>query len=1123
MKLRLPILLVFALLSSIGMASATSSIRAAQGNDEIFENHENDILYEDKIAVIIGGVGTGGIINAIGNISFSQNTGGIIFKRNTSFNGQLHAEEDVLFSGNGGVILFDDNDAPLNGMNTGQGGAIYAGSNADFEGNTNDISFTLNKAGVKGGAIYAGHSIHFSNNTKGIKFANNFSGGAGGAIYAEKVVFFSENEESVQFIKNESKQSKGGAIYASNIIFQLNEGVINFEGNKSPIYDGGAIYCDGNVGGGEVLFYDNKSAIRFVENETGGKGAAIYGENDIQFQNNPGEIFFHKNTSKGSGGAVYTKRPVLFLENEGKISFLENKVNPSSGSGGSGGAIYCQEQIKFQENVGGILFEKNSTQLSGGAIYVADTVTFTQNEGGISFTGNETVYWGGAIYASNGITFENNKGDISFTENKASYKSGVSAIYSDKEGISFFNNENISFTGNVGGGAVIKANTTFLLINNGSFSMESNSGSCSIETADLIIAGNKGDISISGTLKPDNTKGLAIRQTGDTSSALLAANDGKKIVLRHGSSFNGNVVINGTTKETSFIRSKGTVILGNGGETEGIHTFEKDLTVKGGTLAVDVKSSLLFGENSSRNVVVEQGATFKNNGTIKGGNISIHSGATLSGSGLFTGNTVVMQDQARWNIGNSPGVVRLDNSHLTVGSNCSITLSLDGKTAASVGSPSGWGSGTYSILMLEGGSSLNQLNPDSTVNIVMSKEFKNGLVLGEYNDTLFDFIKKSADSTGDFSLLNQENIEFFVTNGVSEINVTEALGDQFVINSGEGLFSLKFDVEKGTPIPDPAPEPEPIIPTLGNSALASMVGDSLWGSTFTLRQMSDVVQNNVGRASFIPMDGKYKSQAWFSALGGYNTIESTASTMGASYQQYGYALGAQTQVHSTTTAGLAFGQSWGKSNLDQSSGKIDQDMLMVGLYSESCLHKTEKAFYTLQLGAIYGSDSNIGKVEGERGEWNNDNWMLSALVKANYIITPKTIVSPFVAMEWNYSASEDFTTTGGYNLHYNGDSLSSLRSRIGVAASHQLCEKWVAYTSVAILLDMARNNPESLVYQDSFRWKTSTTNLDRTSFAYQVGTSYALTPQWSANLGYVLEVNSETLQQSGNVGVSYKF
>lgn len=62
-----------------------------------------------------------------------------------------------------------------------------------------------------------------------------------------------------------------------------------------------------------------------------------------------------------------------------------------------------------------------------------------------------------------------------------------------------------------------------------------------------------------------------------------------------------------------------------------------------------------------------------------------------------------------------------------------------------------------------------------------------------------------------------------------------------------------------------------------------------------------------------------------------------------------------------------------------------------------------------------------------------------------------------------------------------------------------------------------------MVCQDSSRWMTATTNLGRTAFAYQVGASYDLTQQWSANLVYALEVNSQTLQQSGNIGVSYKF
>lgn len=1116
MKLKSPLLLSIALLANTGGVSASSETinnktplslsttsdtfslsRVTNGEDKVFENNTEDIIYENTVAVEIGGNEESGIVNAARDIIFSGNTGRIDFISNTAFNGQLHAGNDVQFTSNTGVIQFKGNTTRPNK----KGAAIYADGAVNFTANTSEIIFDTNKAGT-GGAIYAIKDVTFTQNEKDITFSLNESD-RGGAIYAEGQVQFIGNKGDLNFLDNKSKRTEGGAIYSKEkVTLMSHEGSIRFGGNTAN-YGGGAIYSYN-----DISFSVNNAGIRFTSNVAGNEGGAIYASGNMEIFDNVGLILFMGNKAGSTGGALYGQQAIKFTNNDATIIFSQNQ-------GSFGGVIYAKQEISFSNNKQLISFEGNISTVSGGAIYGSTNVSFKNNEGGIAFTNNEAVSYGGAIYASKLVEFIGNKGELSFTGNKTSDTSGVSAIYS--QDINFSNNENIVFTGNVGGGAVINTSSSFQLINNGSFSMESNTGSCSIATNDLIIAGNRGDVSISGTKKSDATMGLAIVQKNALSNVQLAANEGKKIELKHGSSFKGNVIINGTTDGINSTVSTGTVHLGNGGETAGKHIVEKDLTVKGGTLALDLNSSLLFKGTSPQNMTIEQGATLANNGTIEGGNISINSGATLSGSGLFDGSTVVMQNQARWNIGNGPSAMRMNNSHITVGSNCAIAVSLDGRTAASVGSPSGWGSGTYSVLIVDGGSTLNQLNANSTVNIVMSSNFKNGLVLGEYNDTLFDFIKKSADSTGDFSLLNQQNVEFFVTNGVSEINVTAALGNQFVINSGDGTFSLQFDVEQGTSIPDPA------IPTLGNSALASMVGNSLWGSAFTLRQMNDVIQNSSGMASVIPLNEKYTSQAWFSALGGYNTIESSASAMGASYQQYGYALGAQTQLHSSTTAGMAIGQSWGKTNLDQSSGKIDQDMLMVGLYSDSYLYKTDKAFYTLQFGATYGSDSNVGDVEGERGKWNNNNWMISALAKANYIITPKTIISPLLGLEWNYSKSEDFTTTGGHNLHYAGDSLSSLRARIGVAASQQFSAKWTAYTSISLLLDMARNNPESMVYQGSTPWMTTTTKLGRTSFAYQVGSSYAFTPQWSANVGYALEVNSQTLQQSGNVGVSYKF
>lgn len=646
----------------------------------------------DGKAVRYGDFADGGAIYSEGKVSLSNNAD-VEFSGNNATSigssvrgGAVYSEASVDISGNA-AVTFDGNQATAyqveykNEYNTyyqygsAYGGAIYMYSypevaGVSITGNSGLVSFTDNMAysergSAYGGAIYCDGDVTLQGNLAGISFIGN------------KVVTGIVDENGNVLVPGSS--GYGGAIYARDgVTIMGNSGNITFNDNKAIATEssanGGAIYSDVSVSikenTGDITFNNN-----VIESCYWAEGAAIYADEIVEIigigyedGKTPGNLTFKGNSisvsdSGGRGAAIYGEHGVN-LSHNGDILFENNRVDAQNGTARGAGISTCASEPETQEvavsilSNGNVTFNNNDTSAfhnssHGGAIHSYWGAVDIRGNKDVTFTNNDIVSrdnsesGGGAIYSEFGASIVGN-GNVTISSNTASSQGGNvygGAINTDRGSIVINKNEAVTISNNrvTAVGSFMKevvdvdAEGNEVIVGTERAASQITAGGALASNKNVEICSNNGDIIFSQNSVTETKVDEVLPSDGwDGSgenpqlphmagSGAIGAGESLKMTDNVGNiSFSENSV----SSECKGVYGGATATIGGfvniSNNTAGIESA--------GTLTVDGGDSLQLGAvNFSQNKA-----------TATGSNCSAHGGAIATFTDYYGGGQVVM-------------------------------------------------------------------------------------------------------------------------------------------------------------------------------------------------------------------------------------------------------------------------------------------------------------------------------------------------------------------------------------------------------------------------------------------------------------------------------------------------
>ncbi len=497
-------------------------------------------------------------------------------------------------------------------------------------------------------------------------------------------------------------------------------------------------------------------------------------------------------------------------------------------------------------------------------------------------------------------------------------------------------------------------------------------------------------------------------------------------------------------------------------------------------------------------VLVEQDGMLRNNGHLEGA-LTIHRGGRLHGSGHFHGHTHIHGGAYHY-VGNSPGYQEFTNG-LTYGNGANLTFCVDGATAASAANA---GSGTHSFLKVSGGTLTLEGNVNTTVEVTSGIRTMGAM---PFSLTLMQVDLSNAVITN--------------TGGNSQpFSLTLSDTENLVPNAS---VTLTWDAVAGTLALSGTWDKYATAALLAGDG--STIANTLWSSTSAVQAFA----RTAGSQLSSPVVSKNGVSVWGSALGDYVSMSGFRSSA------QGYAVGADKQWCPHIRGGIAFGQMFGDFTADRGVAEVEQEGVMVGLYSEYLRKLNKCSSLSLTGYAAYGQVENDANtlVGGSsllpgRASWDDKVLALGARAQWNIHLTEKTTLAPFIGLEYLRGEQDDFTETftGGFREYRDG-SMQVWSMPIGVTARTEVSlgrtQKLLPELTVAYVGDIARKEPHvrSRVYGvDNCH---EGTKPGRSGFMLNVGTHWLISENWSAGAFYNVETRSHEVSQEFNAAVRYSF
>ncbi len=606
--------------------------------------------------------------------------------------------------------------------------------------------------------------------------------------------------------------------------------------------------------------------------------------------------------------------------------------------------------------------------------------------------------------------------------------------------------------------------------------------------------------SVAGTASSETPQVMGKGATIVVSASAEEPGTGADVVRLNGDYYNCDIRVENGTAVSSADTTLGargmTVTLGAEDDASGSRsatlinqgTVAGDMVMHGGSEVINSGRVAGDVEVNDESQLLSQGATYD-------GEVVISEKALAKGTAEF--NVVTLKGAAY--VGNSPGYWSVSAINFHEGAN--ITFCIDGFQAATP-THYGEGTGTYSQLHVE-----DTLTFTGSSAPTVTLEIGAGIVkggLGEKTITLMTF-GSSALASLDAAKLQ----EMFATPELT--GRTDLLGEHDIEWNGSTLM-MTLEVS-----------PAAVAALFGGDG--SAIANTLWSSTSAVRSFARVATAQLATPP-VEVGGV---TVWGSALGDY------VSMSGFRSNAHGYAVGADKQFCPHVRTGIALGQMFGDFTADRGLASVEQDSVMVGLYSEYLRELDKTNIISFTSYAAYGrvendADTRVGGSAELPGtaSWDDDVFSLGTRIEWNIRMTEKTSLTPFIGMEYLYGSQENFTERfAGESRQYSDGSMQVWRMPVGITARTVVelgdGQSLLPELTLAYVGDVARKDPHvrSSVYGISSC--SEGTKPGRSAFMMNVGANWMISRDWSVGASYNLETRSHEVSQEANISVRYTF
>lgn len=488
------------------------------------------------------------------------------------------------------------------------------------------------------------------------------------------------------------------------------------------------------------------------------------------------------------------------------------------------------------------------------------------------------------------------------------------------------------------------------------------------------------------------------------------------------------------------------------------------------------------------------------NGSTVLSDVDTNSGSTVSGSGTFKGEVTYYGTEILIGSGSSAGYQNYDGGLNAWGAVQELTFIVNGTTAADASN--GSRGDTYSRMNVSTSYNVEGVHVNVVIgdNLLFSKEQSFSLSLINLDpDTVVDPDNSLWDLTSmDPTLKGRTDLvtdtDFTVSND----------GLHLIFNGKVNLNAVKA--------------------LRGEEA--SRIANTLWSSVRVVDSFAHTA------ASQLDFRGPGTRNIWFSGLGDFMNVSSTAGASGFDYKGGGYAVGMDYAWTKNWISGAAFGQTFGSFHSADKQFKADQDGLMLALYQR--YHRDLRSGNSLDIDGYFTYGNMDNDVDGTLGSspttasWNDDVYGFGLKGTWNIRLSDTDVLKPFAGIEFLHGSQDSFGEhTDSGTAWYRDGSVQNWSIPAGLTWQKRIAvgngQYLLPQVTVAYAGDVSRRNAS--VKTDAFGtpFRADGVHPGRHALIVNAGLNWVISSAWSAGAFYHLEQREHMTNQSVNATVRYSF
>lgn len=307
---------------------------------------------------------------------------------------------------------------------------------------------------------------------------------------------------------------------------------------------------------------------------------------------------------------------------------------------------------------------------------------------------------------------------------------------------------------------------------------------------------------------------------------------------------------------------------------------------------------------------------------------------------------------------------------------------------------------------------------------------------------------------------------------------------------------------------------------------ASRIANTLWSSVRVVDSFAHTA------ASQLDFRGPGRRNVWFSGLGDFMNVSSSAGISGLDYKVGGYALGMDYSCVKGWITGAAFGQAFGSFHSADKQFKADQDGLMFALYQR--YHRDLHGGNSLDIDGYFTYGRMDNDADGTLGDspttasWNDDIYGFGLKGTWNIRLSNTDIIKPFAGIEFLNGSQGSFGERSGSGAAwYRDGSVQNWSIPVGFTWQKQIAvgkgQILMPQATVAYAGDVSRRNAS--VKTDAFgsAFRVDGIYPGRHALIVNAGLNWAISGAWSAGAFYHLECRENMTNQSVTATVRYSF